>query len=90
MGMVREQSRDLLHLLDADSISFADNSRISEIMASKPYSARPTCVVIDTIPAATDDVAADVVVVTVVVNIILPILPYRYHVIKVLRAISQS
>jgi hypothetical protein len=73
MGVLREQSRVLLHLRDADSISFADNSMMSAIIASTPYSGRPTGVVIDMIPDAADDVVLAVVAVTVVISMISPI-----------------
>ncbi len=66
IDMLREQSRDLLHLSDADNISFADSKRISAITANTPYSGRPTGVVIDTIPAAVEDIVLVVVVDTIV------------------------
>lgn len=70
MDMLREQSRDLFHLSDADRISFADNNKMSAITASTPYSGRPIGVVIETIPAAAEDIVLVVVVVIVLVSII--------------------
>ena len=70
MDILREQSKDLFHLSDADRISFADNNKISAITASTPYSGSPTGVVIDTIPAAAEDIVLVVVVVIVLVSII--------------------
>jgi hypothetical protein len=42
----------LFHLLEAESISFADNNKISPITASTPYSGSPIPVVIEMAPAA--------------------------------------
>lgn len=63
----------LFHLLEADSISFAERKTISPITARTPYSESPKGVVIDMAPAAVvvDDTAftAVVVVDTMVVSI---------------------
>ncbi|MDK2835079.1 MAG: hypothetical protein PWP63_2166 [Methanolobus sp.] len=72
IGMLSEQSSDLLHFCDAESISFADSSRMSAIMVSTAYSGRPMGVVMDTIPAALDDMVL-VVVVTVLVSMFSPL-----------------
>ncbi len=69
MVMFSEQSNDLFHFSEADNISLAESNRISAMTASTPYSGSPVGVVIDTIPAAVDDIVLVVVVVIVLVSI---------------------
>nr|WP_321498033.1 hypothetical protein [uncultured Methanolobus sp.] len=64
-----EQSKDLFHFSEADNISFAESNKISATTASTPYSGSPIGVVIDTTPAAAEDIVLVVVVVIVLVSI---------------------
>ncbi|WP_164997737.1 hypothetical protein [Methanolobus psychrotolerans] len=64
-----EQSRDLFHFSEAERISFAESNKISATTASTPYSGSPGCVVIDTMPAAVEDIVLVVVVIIVLVSI---------------------
>lgn len=66
--MLRDVLSVLFHLLEAESISLADNSRIRPITASTPYSGSPMPVVIEIAPAA-DEIAL-VVEITLVSTII--------------------
>ncbi|MDG6244113.1 MAG: hypothetical protein QCH31_06935 [Methanolobus sp.] len=67
--MFKEQSRDLFHFWEAESISFAESNKINATTASTPYSGSPGAVVID-IPAAVEDIVLVVVVTIVLVSII--------------------